>query len=155
MPRIYELPDQPGSWTGNGWDHLPLFERSRHMHMSSSYWRLYVFIEYNPFHFLISWWTILWWDSGWIPPLLWRLMVKRKIKYPVMRIVGYIKISCSTLFNGRVMIPLHGNQRSWLVGYKRIRSIINGMPENLDHWKILLEDFEPRRVIQSWRWNGT
>ena len=69
----------------------------------------------------------------------------------MLKTAGYIEISYSTSFDGRVMILLLGNQRSLLTGYKQWRNSINDTLGSLDHWKMLSEDLEPKGGILSRR----
>jgi hypothetical protein len=134
IPRIYKPFGQHGSWAGSGWDHLLVFERSPHMHISLSCQHQLGFIKYNPFHSWILWWTILWSDSGLLLPRLLRLRVRRSITYPELRIARYIEISYSILFDGQVMTPLLGNQRiDGLWAVEEFHQRYPGMPGPLEN----------------------
>jgi len=78
-------------------------------------------------------------------------MVKKNIKYQGLRIVEGIGISYSIWFNGRDMIPLLGNLQSLLTVYKQWSNSINDTLRNLDRWKMLSEDLEPKGGILSRR----
>jgi hypothetical protein len=83
------------------------------------------------------------------PPHQWKLMEKKRIKYPVLRIVGYIETSYSILLGRRVMIPLLENLQSSLMDYKQWRSVINDILGSPDHRRMLSEDLEPKGGILS------
>lgn len=83
------------------------------------------------------------------PLHLQRLTEKQNAMFKGLRIAEYTGISYSILFDGLVMILLHGNQRSLLMAYRLLRSFINGIQGNLDNWKMFLDDLEPRRGILS------
>jgi hypothetical protein len=85
------------------------------------------------------------WKDKWCSLLLLlRVMAKRSIKYPVLKIVECIGVSYSIWFDGQDTIPLLGNQRSSWMGYKQWRSSINDIPRSLDRWRMLSEDLEPK-----------
>lgn len=52
MSGIYGLHDHPGSWIGNGRDHLELFESSQHVLIHLSYLYLPEFIWVQPISLL-------------------------------------------------------------------------------------------------------
>jgi hypothetical protein len=88
-----------------------------------------------------------------VPPplLLWKWMGKKNTKCLASRIVECTETSYSTLFDGQVMIPLRGNVRcSWMV-YKQWRSSIDNTLRSQDHWRMVLEDLEPKGGILSRR----
>jgi len=76
-------------------------------------------------------------------------MAKKNIKYRALRTAECIGANYSILFDGRVVIPLLGNQRSSLTGYRLWMSSINNIQVNPDHWRIISEDLEPKRGILS------
>jgi len=115
------------------------------------YQRQFGSIEYNLFRFRTPLLKIRWKGRWYSLHLLLRLMARRNIKYRALRIAGCIGVSYSTLSDGRVMIPLLGNQRSSSMGYRLWTSSINGTQGNPDHWRMFSEDLEPKGGILSRR----
>jgi len=100
MVDIFELRGLHRNWIGNAWGHLLLFVGYPHMRMSGSDLCQYEFIEYHPFPFWTQWLMTLLRDNELICCPQWRLTVKNRIRFGVLKIVECIGTSCSISYVG-------------------------------------------------------
>jgi len=75
-------------------------------------------------------------------------MTRMNIKYPALKIVGYMAVSYNTLCDELGMTHLLGNLPSLWIGCKSWRNSINNTPESRGVWEILSKDLNPRMGIQ-------
>jgi hypothetical protein len=93
--------------------------------------------------------------GSWCPHLLpYRSMARRNIRYPVLRIVKYIRTSYSIFIGGWIMAPLLGNRQSLVMDCKQLESSISNIRDSLDYWKMFLEDLKSMGGVLPWPRNG-
>ena len=147
MLNIQELPDPLGSWIWRGWDGFQSFAGYFDMPMSWIYVDLYKIFQFNLFRIWVPWSMIPLFDTEWSPLPRWKLMVRKKSRYPVVLMVGYIGISYRISYGGLGAMSWLGNMQRLSMAYRQWKSSINDTNGSQDNWRMLPEDMELRRGI--------